>query len=152
MPPGTGVKTAALAALDPVMSVAATAGPAQSAQRVLFTPNRSFLSLPFDELFPMSAPRAVPIGVHVAGTPCCLAVCSRWASRERRMHTSHVGTTSTVFLAAYVDHDDQPAAGRLPGRTGTGHSLRQDALDPGFHSVPTGPAHTSPDADGAGLS
>jgi hypothetical protein len=36
------VKTAALAALDPVMSVAATAGPAQSAQRVLFTPNRIF--------------------------------------------------------------------------------------------------------------
>jgi hypothetical protein len=36
------VKTAALAALDPVMSVAATAGPAQSAQIVLFTPNRIF--------------------------------------------------------------------------------------------------------------
>jgi hypothetical protein len=29
---------------------------------------------------------------------------------------------------AYVDHDDRSAA----GRTGTGLSLRQNALDPGF--------------------
>ena len=98
-----------------------------------------------------TALRTAPIDVHVAGTPCCLAACSQWASREREMHTSHIGTTSIVLLAAYVDHDDQPAAGRLPGRTGTGLSLRQDALDPGFHCVPTGPAHPDRDAGGAGV-
>jgi hypothetical protein len=95
---------------------------------------------------------AAPIDVHAAGTPCCLAVCSRWASHERGMHTSHIGTTRpcswqlTLIMTISLPPDT------LPGRTRTGHSLRQDALDPGFHSVPTGPAHTSPDADGAGLS
>ena len=36
------------------------------------------------------------------------------------------------------------------GRHGTGFSLRQDALDPGFHGVPAGPAHSDREADGAG--
>lgn len=49
---GTGVMTAALAALAPVMSVAATAGPAQSAQIILFAPNRISPYLPFGEAFP----------------------------------------------------------------------------------------------------
>jgi len=47
-------------------------------------------------------------------------------------------------------------AGRLPdarrtaaGRTGSGLPLRQDAVDPGFHCVRTGPAHPDRDADGA---
>jgi len=35
-------------------------------------------------------------------------------------------------------------------RTETGHSLRQNALDPGFHRVPAGPAHPERAADGAG--
>ena len=29
------------------------------------------------------------------------------------------------------------------GRTGSGVTLRQNALDPGFHGVPAGPAHTT---------
>ena len=37
------------------------------------------------------------------------------------------------------------------GRTGTGHSLRQNALDPGFHGVPAGPVHPDGDADGASV-
>jgi hypothetical protein len=37
------------------------------------------------------------------------------------------------------------------GRHETGLSLRQDALDPGFHGVPNGSAHPGPDADGAGV-
>jgi FAD binding domain len=37
------------------------------------------------------------------------------------------------------------------GRNGTGVSLRQDALDPGFHGVPAGPAYPDRDADGAGV-
>jgi hypothetical protein len=44
-------------------------------------------------------------------------------------------------------------AWRTPaGRTGSGLSLRQNALDPGFHDVLTGPAHTNRDADDAGVS
>ena len=35
------------------------------------------------------------------------------------------------------------------GRHGTGDSLRQDALDPGFHGVPPGPERTDRDTDGA---
>src|SRR5690348_3878658 len=44
---------------------------------------------------------------------------------------------ATVSLTADpgVDHEDRSAA----GRNETGHSLRQYALDPGFHGVPTGP-------------
>jgi len=42
----------------------------------------------------------------------------------------------------------RPAA----GRTGTGLSLRRNALDPGFHGVPAGPAHPGRDAGGAGVS
>jgi hypothetical protein len=38
------------------------------------------------------------------------------------------------------------------GRTGTGLSLRQNALDPGFHGVPAGPAHAEREADGADVS
>jgi len=32
-------------------------------------------------------------------------------------------------------------AGRPPERTGSGIPLRQNALDPGFHGVPAGPAY-----------
>jgi uncharacterized membrane protein YdfJ with MMPL/SSD domain len=35
--------------------------------------------------------------------------------------------------------------------TGSGVSLRQNALDPGFHGVPTGPANTDRGADGAAV-
>jgi hypothetical protein len=41
-------------------------------------------------------------------------------------------------------------AGRHAGRRGTGDSLRQNAVDPGFHGVPSGPARRDRDADGAG--
>jgi len=34
------------------------------------------------------------------------------------------------------------------GRTGPGVSPRQNAVDPGFHGVPVGPAHQYGDADG----
>ena len=46
-----------------------------------------------------------------------------------------------------------PAAGRLPParRDETGDSLREDALDPGFHCVPAGPARPNPDADDPGV-
>jgi hypothetical protein len=44
------------------------------------------------------------------------------------------------------------AAGRPAGRYETGNPLRQNALDPGFHSVPVDPAYTNRDADGAGVS
>jgi hypothetical protein len=44
-------------------------------------------------------------------------------------------------------------ARRTPnGRHETGDSLRQNALDPGFYGVLTGPARTNRDADGAGVS
>jgi len=36
-------------------------------------------------------------------------------------------------------------------RPGSGVSQRQNALDPGFHDVPAGPAHPDRDADGAGV-
>ena len=62
---------------------------------------------------------------------------------------------------AYVDHEDRPTAERCrtppercrapPGRTGTRHSLRPSALDPGFHGVPAGPIHPDRAADGAGV-
>jgi hypothetical protein len=42
-----------------------------------------------------------------------------------------------------------PPCRTLAGRTGTGLPLRQNALDPGFHGVPAGPAHPDRDADGA---
>jgi hypothetical protein len=46
-----------------------------------------------------------------------------------------------------------PHACRPPsGRTETGDSLRENALDPGFHRVLTGPAHPDRDTDGAGVS
>jgi hypothetical protein len=38
------------------------------------------------------------------------------------------------------------------GRNETGLPLRQNALDPGFHRVPTSPAQTNRDADGADVS
>jgi hypothetical protein len=38
------------------------------------------------------------------------------------------------------------------GRTETGDSLRQNALDPGFHGVPAGLAHPGRDADGVDVS
>jgi hypothetical protein len=41
--------------------------------------------------------------------------------------------------------------GPAAGRHGIGDSLRQNALDPGFHGVPLGPARTDRDADGAGV-
>jgi len=42
------------------------------------------------------------------------------------------------------------AAGEPPaGRTGSGVSRRQNALDPGFHDVRPGPARTNSDADDA---
>jgi hypothetical protein len=45
-----------------------------------------------------------------------------------------------------------PDACRTPaGRTETGDSLRQNALDPGFHRVPAGSAHPDRDADGVGV-
>jgi hypothetical protein len=37
-------------------------------------------------------------------------------------------------------------------RNETGDPLRQNALDPGFHRVPPGPAHPDRDADGADVS
>src|SRR6185437_13509153 len=37
------------------------------------------------------------------------------------------------------------------GRTGTPNPRRSNALDPGFHGVPTGPAHPECGADGAGV-
>ena len=43
------------------------------------------------------------------------------------------------------------AAGRLPERTETRNSWRQNALDPGFHGVPAGPIHPNRAADGAGV-
>jgi hypothetical protein len=42
-------------------------------------------------------------------------------------------------------------AGGVAGRNETGLPLRQDALDPGFHCVPAGPAHLDRGADGAGV-
>jgi len=46
---------------------------------------------------------------------------------------------------------DVGVAGRVAGRNETGLPLRQDALDPGFHCVPAGPAHLDRGADGAGV-
>src|SRR6185312_13937669 len=43
-------------------------------------------------------------------------------------------------------------ASRPPaGRRETGIPVRSNALDPGFHGVPAGPAHLNQDADGAGV-
>jgi hypothetical protein len=42
-------------------------------------------------------------------------------------------------------------AGGVAGRNEIGLPLRQDALDPGFHCVPAGPAHLDRGADGAGV-
>jgi hypothetical protein len=42
-------------------------------------------------------------------------------------------------------------AGGVAGRNETGLPLRQDALDPGFHCVPAGPAYLDRGADGAGV-
>jgi hypothetical protein len=45
-----------------------------------------------------------------------------------------------------------PDACQTPaGRTGTRLSLRQNAMDPGFHGVPACPAHLERAADGAGV-
>ena len=41
--------------------------------------------------------------------------------------------------------------GSAAGRSGTGLSPRQNALEPGVHGVPAGPAHPDRDADGAGV-
>jgi hypothetical protein len=54
---------------------------------------------------------------------------------------------STIPLDSGPRRDPQPDA----GRTGTGHALRQNALEPGFHGVPAGPTHPDRDADGAGV-
>ena len=40
--------------------------------------------------------------------------------------------------------------GLVPDRHGTRNSLRQSALDPGFHDVPPGPARADGDANGVG--
>ena len=50
---------------------------------------------------------------------------------------------------------DQPMLilkiGLVPDRHGTGNSLRQSALDSGFHDVPPGPARADGDANGVGV-
>ena len=62
-------------------------------------------------------------------------------------NASHISTTSTVSGSASVDRDDRSAA----GRHGTGIPRRQNALDPAFHAVPTGPARPDRDADGVSV-
>ena len=62
-----------------------------------------------------------------------------------------IGTEDRVIPPA-TQRSMAERAGRTAGRTETGLPLRQNALDPGFHGVPTGPAHTNGDADGAGMS
>jgi hypothetical protein len=45
-----------------------------------------------------------------------------------------------------------PDACRTPaGRDETGLPVRSNALEPGFHGVPAGPAHPDRAADGAGV-
>src|SRR6185437_17147555 len=57
-------------------------------------------------------------------------------------HRSRFRPSSTTCTEA-IPH--RPAAGRHE----TGNPLRQNALDPGFHGVLTGPAHPSREVDGA---
>jgi hypothetical protein len=68
---------------------------------------------------------------------------------------SHIGTTSTVSrqFMLIVTISLLRDAWRTPaGHAGSGLSLRQHALDPGFHDVLAGPAHTNRDADDVGVS
>ena len=49
----------------------------------------------------------------------------------------------------FADHHEELQA--VAGRNETGIPLRQDALDPGFHRVPPGPARTDRDAGGGAV-
>lgn len=57
---------------------------------------------------------------------------------------------STIPLDSGPRRDPQPGVASA-GRPETGHSPRQNALEPGFHGVPSGPAHPDRGADGAGV-
>jgi hypothetical protein len=60
---------------------------------------------------------------------------------------------NSISLMLIMTIGPLPDARQTPvGRHETGDSLRQNALDPGFHGVPPGPARTDRDADGAGAS
>ena len=75
---------------------------------------------------------------------------SEGASRERgrkRSHISTTSTTSTVFDPFKSIMTIGPAAGRHE----SGISLRQNALDLGFHAVRADPAHPESDADDSGV-
>jgi hypothetical protein len=75
-----------------------------------------------------------------------------------RGNTNHISSTSTVCPASF---ELIMKIGLLPGlarrlpdvgrRSETGLPPRLNALDPGFHAVPTGPAHPGRDADGVGV-
>ena len=67
----------------------------------------------------------------------------------RSLHGLQVpGRAHFVMLRRGASHDDRSAAGRNEPRV----PLRYYALDPGFHGVHAGPAHTNRDADGADVS
>jgi len=73
--------------------------------------------------------------------------------QARRADASHsdfmiMGSFDRVATETTHDHDDRSAA----GRNETGHSLRQNAVDLGFHGVPVGPVHPDREADGADVS
>ena len=55
----------------------------------------------------------------------------------------------TLAAGIYALRDRPAAAEARAQRTETPDSLRQHALDPGFHDVPAGPAHPDRGADGA---
>jgi hypothetical protein len=71
----------------------------------------------------------------------------------RRPYSVDAAFTSSQRIAAQVDHENRSAAGRRPDACThwNGLSLRQNALDPGFHGLPVGPGHPDRDSDGAGV-
>jgi hypothetical protein len=92
---------------------------------------------------------------------------------RRRPYSVDAAFTSSQRIAAQVDHENRSAAGTparrprdvgrthwnpaftAPERTGSGVSVRyyapRNALDPGFHGAPAGPAYPERAADGAGV-
>jgi len=77
-----------------------------------------------------------------------------WASSEDRPAAPAYGVAAAFTQlqlndAAHESWSWRSVRRRTPaGRHGFGVSRRQNALDPGFHGVPAGPAHPDRDADG----
>src|SRR6185312_5904694 len=122
----------------PRPSSTCSADPLSPPARLSADPPSGRPALPADP--PSRLTRPPPERLNAAGP--------RRASPERKPTPVTSAPPVPYSRPVWVDHEDRPAAGRRE----TGDSLRQNAVDPGFHGVPVAPAHPGRDADGVDVS